>query len=700
MWLSLMTVFPLRPINKKLDLLLLPFALCGFAIAQPVYMLLLHTPVFLLARQNTTPDVWLLVLVLSFLLPLLLALPAWLSHGRWPRFAFAWCWAISTAFAGLFVAQLILSKLVWNWQIYIAISIIVAAAVCWVLLSTRWIMLARVLALPALVFPLWFLFFSPVMEQVENYAAATPKQETAGQALPDIVFVILDELPVATLLDNDGQVDAALFPGFARLQAMSNWYANTTSVSDSTGSAIPAILTGRYPGERGAGLTVARQPVNLFTMLRHHYGYNVAESVTRFCPHALCPRTGPGDYSRFKALLLDLTAIYLHRVAPDEWKASLPVVTNNWSGFFAKRQVFFPDGWVTHAGAQTEIDRPGYFSAFTNSIQKRDKPTVNFLHLLFPHEPNAYFPNGENYGLAWMRGRHKETWGDVEWGVISGKQRHYLQVQYADRLVNDLLDHLQREQILKDSLLIVLADHGISFARNDTRRALSDINQAALLRVPLFIKYPGQLQGQRIKLPVMTVDILPTILGTLGFSLDTLNADGVDLRSNDVPKNRTRFANSLQQRELKPLDETALDVGAMVAESRNQLKLDVPGSALWEIGPYDHLRGQTMDVLCEKVPADFRIGFADFKALPNTDPGKAVPAYVVGTFAGDALSTESTPFLITSNDLIVASGHTWTLNRNPIFFALVEPEYVKRGDWSPRAWLLSGDQCFGVTEPG
>ena len=59
----------LSPNKNKLKLLLLPVALCGFAVAQPVYNLLLQTPVFLVARQNTPLDVWALVLTLSLLLP-------------------------------------------------------------------------------------------------------------------------------------------------------------------------------------------------------------------------------------------------------------------------------------------------------------------------------------------------------------------------------------------------------------------------------------------------------------------------------------------------------------------------------------------------------------------------------------------------------------------------------------------------------
>ena len=688
----------MSPVKNKLQLLLLPLALCGFAVAQPIYNLLLQTPVFLVARQNTPADVWALVLLLSFVLPAVLASPAWLTHRRWPVFSSWWCWALSSVLAALFVAQLFQESLGAFWLLYIGIAVVTGIAVAWVLLFSHWSVLGNILAALAVIFPMWFLLFSPVLEQVDNYAAVPTDRKNPDQPLPDIVFVLLDELPLATLVDDKGQIDKSLFPGFERLQSMSNWYFNTTSVSDGTGAAVPAILTARYPSEKSAGLTVATQPVNLFTILRHHYAYNVAEAVTRFCPQALCPRVGPGFYSRIKALLLDMTAIYLHRVVPDRWTSSLPVVTNNWSGFFAERQVFFPEGWMKHAGAQTEIDRPAYFNQFTGSIRKDDRPVLNFMHILFPHEPNAYLSDGENYGLSWMRGQKNERWGNVEWGVISGKQRHFLQVQYADKLLNNLLDHLQEQHILNESLIVVVADHGISFALNDTRRALSDINKAALLRVPLFIKYPGQVHGQRIDQPAMTIDILPTLLAALGFSDESMDMDGLDLASTVATTPRPRHANSHLDHKLKIVNEADLDISDLVVENRNHLRLDDPESALWEIGPYDHLRGQPMEVVCEKSTVDINVYHGDFKVLPNTRPEDTIQAYVKGTFTGETAVKESRPFLITNNGLIVASGHTWVLNEYPKFFALVEPKYVRQKDWNPMAWLLDGHQCLGKTE--
>ena len=682
-------------VKNRSSLLFLPLALCGFAVAQPIYNLLLDTPVFLLARQNTISDVWALVTVLSVIIPVILALPGWLAWSRWPVFSSLWSWVISGSFAALFAAQVLQEYIAGYFMLFIGLAGVLGLATAWLLLFTRWIILTPVLSAFALMFASWFLIFSSVAESTSSFAGVALEREVSGTPLPHIVFIILDELPLATLLNDKQQIDGTLFPGFARLQSISDWYFNSSSVSDGTVDAVPAILASRFPGEEASDLTVAAQPINLFTILGNLYQHNAAETVTRLCPDSLCPRTGSAMSARFKALLLDLSAIYLHRVAPDRWVSALPNVTNNWSGFFARRQVFFPDGWLKHAGEQSEIDRPGYFRSFTESIENSDRPVLNFLHILFPHEPLAYFPNGENYGLQWMQGQKDEQWGDVEWGIISGKQRHYLQTQYVDRLLGDLLNHLQSQQMLEDSMLVVVADHGINFVLNDTRRVLSDSNHAAMLRVPMFIKFPGQMQARRITRPVMTVDILPTILPALGVSSEALNFDGIDLESPDAASPRPRFASSYLKRELNLLDETSMDIAPLVTSNRSHLGLGSEKDRLWQIGPYDDYRGKTMESVCEQSSTGVGVHISGFKALPDTPEELTLRAFVSGYFSGDMLEQTSKPFLITSNDLIVASGNTWLHNDRWLFFALVEPKYVRQADWAPKVWLVDGDQCYG-----
>jgi len=685
----------MKAANIRISPLLLAFSLCGFALAEPVYDLLLRTPAFLVARQNTPADVWALTGCLSVLLPFLAALPAWLGRRRWPRFARGWSWGFGSVFAALFFAQLLQPWLGGHALLFLVFAGLSGVAAAWLLVYSRWSVLAAVLALGALYFALRFLWFSPVSMQSDHFTALASAHNAPHKRLPDIVFVILDELPVATLEDGRGHIDAALFPGFARLESMANWYYNTTTVSDGTVDAVPSILTGHYPREQASDLTVAAQPVNLFTLLGRRYHFNVAEAVTRMCPRSLCPRAGPPALQRFKALLLDMSAVYLHRVLPQRWTARLPDVSNNWSGFFAAPQVFFPQGWLKFAGQQTVIDRPAYFRRFIDSVRKRAAPTLNFMHTLFPHGPHAYLPNGENYGLEWMRGQVDDQWGDVEWALVSGNQRHYLQTQYADRLLAELLDRLQQQGMLKEAMIVVVTDHGISFKANERRRALSSDNEAAMLRVPLFIKFPGQLEPRRIGTRAQTIDILPTVLSALGLSYDALHPDGSDLRTLPASTRRPRRASSYLQREVRTLDESRLDIVPLVAVNRRQLKLDEPAGALWAIGPYDGHRGQPLETVCRPLTADIAADFDTFRPLPGASPDRTVRAYVAGHFSGKEAPADSQPFLISDRGRVVASGYTWSFNSQPQFFALVEPRFVKRAGWSPRAWLLRGTDCLG-----
>jgi hypothetical protein len=357
--------------------------------------------------------------------------------------------------------------------------------------------------------------------------------------------------------------------------------------------------------------------------------------------------------------------------------------------------VFFPQGWSYNAGQQAEIDRPGFFRAFVKSIRKNERPTLNFLHILFPHGPYVYLASGENYGREWMRGSYKGVWGDVEWGVVSGKQRHYMQVQLADNMLNDLLDHMEENALLDESMLVVVVDHGVSFSPNDTRRSLADFNKASVLRVPLFIKHPGQTSGQRKESRAMTLDVLPTLLAAIGFSSEQLDTDGIDLGLADALAPRQRLATSVF-RELETLDESTLGLSALVAENRAQLNLDSPGGGLWEIGPFDKFRGQPMEAVCEKSSAGVRTIFSPFRKLKFARPENTVQAYINGKFTGASVSLDSKPFLITSNKLIVASGYTWAFNERSRFFALVEPKYIKQIDWAPRAWLVQEGKCLGL----
>lgn len=145
-------------------------------------------------------------------------------------------------------------------------------------------------------------------------------------------MVLFDELPITSLLGRSGRVDGVRYPNFAALAGDATWYANSTTVADSTKWAIPAILDGRAP-RRMLKPTVAAHPKNLFTLLhRRGYRLQVEEEATDLCPYSNCRR-------RFGAR-------------------------------------FF----LSH-------DRLERFRAWVNRIEPGNVPTLFYKHTLLPHAP-------------------------------------------------------------------------------------------------------------------------------------------------------------------------------------------------------------------------------------------------------------------------------------------------------------------------
>ena len=668
-------------------------ALTGFAIAQPIYDLILRNPEFLTARQNTNLDTWLLAISLTISLPLLLAVPATLLGKLYPQLGRSYLLSVAFVLSGLFFAQVFREFLgPWPW-LFFPVVLGCALLFAWMLLYTRWRALAGLLTVIALVFPILFLVRGPDLDH--SQAAGIPEAFVSklGAVHAPVVMVVVDELSIATLLDSQGNIDQRLFPNIHRIQQSSDWYRDTISVADGTLDAVPAILTGWYPDTTDAHITVANTLVNLFTLLQGDYRMNVVESVTRLCPQAHCPVDEPRTSRRFTALLLDVSALYLHRVYPDRYKGALPVVTDNWSGFFTQKQEFFPGGWVEFASGQTLVDRPGAFSRFTDSIVSGTQPALNFFHFLFPHVPYAYLPDGKNYGLHWLRGLVDEQWQDSKWGVVSGRQRHFLQAQYLDAMLGGLLDHLEALDLFDQSMIVLVADHGISFQINDMRRALTRKNTADVLRIPLLIKNPHQSEPAIIDTPAMTIDVLPTMLASLGYEIDGLELDGVDLSI--APGTRDRQAISYRAREYRTLATSDTDIGQAIRDHREQLKLDDPKRALWGIGPLADFGGSPLSDVCPRRLPGLTPVSSQASPVPAVSQEGFIPAFQSGWLRGEIPGDQPYPFVLTDEGIIVASGETWKLQEHWLYAALVEPGFARSKDWKPEVWVVTPEACLG-----
>lgn len=501
-------------------------ALSSFAVAQPLLDLIRRHAEFLVVHRADRLDVAGLVLVLVLAPPLVL----WAMQALVGRFNRRAGTVVHEGSLTLLLAATLVPVLdtapACDGYLTLAASALTALAGLWI--YRRSAAVRDNLALLALTVPVFvglFAFSSAVG------AAVAPAGTTQWDVVPErtpapVVLVIFDELPLATLLDADGEIDNALFPAFARLAARSTWYQRVASVSGATLRAVPAILTGRFP-DWDQKSVLDDHPVNIFTVLGPGHRTLVHESQTSLCPreYLVEPRSGPAD--RLAGLLDDVAILYRHVVYPESLRRDLPPIDNKWNDFAGGEK------------RRGDRSRHGQFRAWTDRIQRTDEPALAVIHSLLPHSPYRHYPDGKIY--KWREGVDNlvdGAWIEDLLALRDAYRRHLIQTVSVDRLLGNLLDRLEEQGLLDEAMVVVTADHGVCFTPGQLNRKLSEDNAHDLMSVPLFVKYPGQREGRRDTRYVQTVDIFPTILATVGAPLPA-GIDGFPLTEPGLPGRTT-----------------------------------------------------------------------------------------------------------------------------------------------------------------
>ena len=322
----------------------------------------------------------------------------------------------------------------------------------------------RYLAFAPVIFAFLFLFSSPVTAVVFDSGTAPAKNVHIGNP-KRVVMVVMDEFPIESLLDGTAHVDAALYPHFAELAGDSTWFRNETTVAPYTHEAVPAILTGNYPEGTYTPPVAADYPHSLFTLLGGSYRMNVHESTHPALPTGICTQAGMTSAvgNRFGQLLDTTYSLWDEFASPKRQATRLNVGDDEL------------DPHPLNTGA-----------AFVRSLQPVRAPELDFLHVLLPHQPWHLRVTGQDDGQpSPPRGMYLGlVWNDP-WSAMSGRQRHLLQLQAADRLLGDVIARLKHIGAYDQSLILVTADHGVAFTAQSSIRGASKAN------------YPRRSSGRR-----------------------------------------------------------------------------------------------------------------------------------------------------------------------------------------------------------
>lgn len=515
-----------------------PFALFwSIGVAYPLLGVFADSPEFLSAHRI---DRWEGVAALAILClsgPLLIALTAALinpdapgptgTFGRIMRQGLILATTASGFVAGLAMFQLSAGQ----WWIELVLATVGAFFAFWwanMPLSRgamRWLGLFPVAIMA------WFVFATQSGSYLRNSSSVFPVAANVGSPKP-VALLIFDEFPVDGLMNSDQQINAARFPNFARLAAMSTWYPYASSVSGATVNSVPAILSGELAKPKL--LPVGDDhPTNIVRLLSGTYDIAAHEAFARFCTPEQCKIDGsaPPDPSESNGLLLEDSWIVWQRAAlPVTWTEKVPTIDQTF--------VDFASG-VTPTDLP-EVNPTSDYAQITQLFDIRnngDRPMMWMGHFIFPHRPWSVTENGTPYAVEPVGSAFYESDAGRS-RRISDRQRFEMQLGAADLALGRVLDSLEADGTLDDAMIVVTADHGFSFAPGMGRYPPNDERIDQVTSVPLFIKMPGQESGVRSTAHASTMDIVPTIVSALDVEVDTDFA-GVDLATTTPPAKRT-----------------------------------------------------------------------------------------------------------------------------------------------------------------
>ncbi len=156
-----------------------------------------------------------------------------------------------------------------------------------------------------------------------------------------------------------------------------------------------------------------------------------------------------------------------------------------------------------------------------------------FVHTFDVHGP---YQAPEELEREWRENAADGSWGDEGPYLRSLRLLDYLQleqyrsledliadydagIRHTDGLVERLFDQLRARGLYEGSLIVVTSDHGESFFEDGFYVGHGVQLSEAEMHIPLLVKFPdGRFEGRRVEEIVEMIDVMPTILETMGVS--------------------------------------------------------------------------------------------------------------------------------------------------------------------------------------
>lgn len=326
---------------------------------------------------------------------------------------------------------------------------------------------------------------------------------------PNILFITIDALR-ADVLGCYGAMDGST-PNIDNIADNGFRFEQAITGGSWTQAAFPVIFSSTYASWYGGclGPLSALRPSPVEVLASH--GYTTVGFSTN--PH-LSQKSGYGrGFQRFFDLIPPAQDIWLRKVRGGQRLLYRPAFHS-----IARLLGFDSRPPRLYVSAEDLTDR------ILKESEDLQGPFFLWAHYMDVHWPNHLQKSLTNPGAvaqAWEDLTHLNKVNRKGLPMSPEKLEYYKQLyrkalKYTDSQVGRLLDGLNQSNLLNNTIIILVSDHGEEFYERDRWGHVERNVYDEIVRVPLLIQLPGVEKGKTFFHQVSTLDIMPTILDLCG----------------------------------------------------------------------------------------------------------------------------------------------------------------------------------------
>ena len=274
-----------------------------------------------------------------------------------------------------------------------------------------------------------------------------------------------------------------------------------------TQAAFPVIMTSTYASMHGGclGPLSPARPSPIETMAANGYttvGFSTSPLVSRTYGYQR-------GFKHFIDLIPGERDPLLRRIKGGERLLRLPV-THYLSSIFGKK--ICPAR--LYVSAETLVDTA------CDWLQERSEPFFAWMHFMdihWPYHLEETMTTPPEIARAWreMRHLHRVNWYGES--INEAQRARYFDlyvrsVQYTDMQIGRLLQILEREGLMENTVIILLSDHGEELLERGKWGHFETNLYDEIVRVPLIFHLPGLKSEMVVERQVRLLDVMPSIL--------------------------------------------------------------------------------------------------------------------------------------------------------------------------------------------